>query len=152
MRSCQDHGNTTSKVTSPWFLVKSNRRTSYRCGTLSLLTHRKILHPIQPQSPLSSPLLGIRMLKVSLLLCLLHVVHELSTAWLWLSFYLFRLLLEFLHCSYMGSLSVRRLHPTSGTRNLPELPGAIEVLDLRGKLTTSKDKNTTLITREINEL
>lgn len=137
MRSRQDHGNTTSKVRSPWFLVKSNQRSSYRRGTLSLLTHRKILHPKQPQSPLSAPLLGIGMLKVSLLFCLLHVVHELSTAWLWLSFYLFQFLLEFSHCSYMGSLSVKMLHPTSGTRNLPELPWAIEVMDLRGKLTTS---------------
>lgn len=131
------HGNTTSKVRSPWFLVKSNQRTSYRCGSLSLLMHRKMLHPTQPQSPLSSPLLGIVMLKVSLLFCLLHVVHELSTAWLWLSFCLFRFLLESLHCSYMGSLSVKRLHPTSCTRNLPELPRAIEVMDLSRKLTTS---------------
>lgn len=36
-----------------------------------------------------------------------------------------------------GLPSVKRLHPTSGTRNLPELPRAIEGMDLSRKLTTS---------------
>lgn len=40
------HGNAMSKVRSPWFL-KSKQRTSYRCGTLSLLTNtREDSHPI----------------------------------------------------------------------------------------------------------
>lgn len=97
------------------------------------------------------------MLKVSLLFCLLHVVHELSTAWLWLSFYLFRFLLESLRCSYMGSRLLKGHILPLVLETYQNYPGLSRAWILAENLPpplcwSSKDKNTTILIRETNGL